>query len=75
MTPAPHGGEGTDQRSRGYRPFPGHYTYEVQTVRSASLSPIDGTFKLNMEGYDTELIEHNESAISFKQKLESLHTI
>ena len=54
---------------------PGSYTYEVQTVRTTALSIIAGTFKLNMEGYDTEPIYWNETAEEFKQKLESLHTI
>jgi hypothetical protein len=44
-------------------------------VYTSALSSAHGYFKLNMEGYDTEAIAHNESAISFKQKLESLHTI
>jgi len=54
---------------------PGLYTYEVQTIHTSALSPIDGWFRLNFEGYDTELMRVNETAESFKQKLESLHTI
>lgn len=54
---------------------PGAYTYEVQTVSTTALSTISGQFSLVMEGYTTPLISHDETAVSFRQKLEALPTI
>jgi hypothetical protein len=57
---------------------PDAYTYEVQTVRLASLASLQGsggTFILNMEGYNTPPINFDESAQTFMQKLESLPVI
>lgn len=55
--------------------IPGGYSYEVQTIRVQSLSPVSGWFVLGMAGYETPPIYIQESYISFKQKLESLPTI
>ena len=54
---------------------PGSFTYEVQTVRVQALSAVTGSFVLDMEGYQTPAILYSDTAVTFKQKLESLPTI
>ena len=54
---------------------PGEFTHEVQTVSTHALSVVSGSFTLTMEGYTTQAIMYNESADSFRQKLEALPTI
>ena len=55
--------------------YPGDFTYEVQTVRTDALSPIQGSFTLEMEGYYTDLIHFDETESSFTQKLAALPTV
>jgi len=56
--------------------IPGEYTYEVQTIRTTALSAISsGSFVLDMAGYKTPSIDFNETAESFRQKLEFIPTI
>ena len=54
---------------------PGSYTYEVQVISTYALTTISGNFRLNMKGSNTPDISVSESAVSFKQKLESIPTI
>jgi len=55
--------------------YPGQYTHEVQTITVSALSPVYGTFVLEMGGYKTEPIHHNEHQRSFRKKLEKIPTI
>lgn len=60
---------------------PDSYTYEVQTIRLASLASLagsGGTFILAIEGYNTPAIQYDESAETLMTKLETLpvvHTV
>ena len=54
---------------------PNKYTYEEQSVSTRSETNIGGDFVLRFEGDDTETISYDESAESFKSKLEALTTI
>jgi len=54
---------------------PGYFTNEVQTVRVNSFSPVNGTFRLSMGGYETVDISFDETASGFKQILEGIPTI
>ena len=78
-----------DDMLRGYNPkvrveeivggnkdiVPNKYTYEEQSVSTRSETNIGGDFVLRFEGDDTETISYDESADSFKSKLEALTTI
>merc|ERR1711871_587295 len=78
-----------DDMLRGYNPkvrveesvsgnkdiVPNKYTYVEQSVSTRSETNIGGNFVLRFEGDDTETISYDESAESFKSKLEALTTI
>lgn len=56
--------------------FPGDYTNEVQAVTISSLGVVAGTFKLAFEGKEVaEAIDFDESAESFKGKLQAIDSI
>eukprot|EP01042_Synura_sphagnicola_P022452 gene22452-28589_t len=55
--------------------YPGQYSHEVQTITVNALSKVNGTFILEMGGYKTDPIRHNEHQRSFRQKLEKIPTI
>lgn len=55
--------------------YPGDYTNEVQAVTVTSLSAVSGTFTLAFEGKEVAAVSYDESAESFKEKLEAIDTI
>ena len=55
--------------------LPGGFSYEVQTVYLASLSPVTGSFTLNFEGQETGPIAVGATAAEVKARLEALDTI
>lgn len=55
--------------------YPGDYTNEVQAVTVTSLSAVSGTFTLAFEGKELAAVAYDESAESFKGKLEAIDTI
>jgi hypothetical protein len=56
---------------------PGDFTYDVQTVRTRTVdsTSLGGAFNLMVYGYESESISYNETAASFKQKLEKIPSI
>ena len=55
--------------------YPGDYTNEVQAVTVSSLSTVSGTFTLAFEGKEIASVAYDESAETFKAKLEAIETI
>lgn len=55
--------------------YPGDYTNEVQAVTVSALSAVSGTFTLAFEGKELAAVAYDESAESFKGKLEAIDTI
>ncbi|CAM9326506.1 unnamed protein product, partial [Hapterophycus canaliculatus] len=55
--------------------YPGDYTNEVQAITVDALSPVSGTFVLAFEGKEIAAVSYDESAESFKTKLEVIDTI
>lgn len=55
--------------------YPGDYTNEVQAVTVSSLSAVSGTFTLAFEGNEMAAVAYDESAESFKGKLEAIDSI
>lgn len=55
--------------------YPGDYTNEVQAVTISSLSVVSGTFALAFEGKEVASLAFDETAESFKAKLEAIDTI
>ena len=54
---------------------PGEYTFEQQTIRTSSLSPITGDFQLEFEGHITGNIPFNANKTHMKLAMEQLLTI
>lgn len=55
--------------------YPGGYTNEVQAVTVSSLSLVSGTFTLAFEGKVLAAVDHDESAETFKARLQAIDTI